>query len=719
MDFDAVLPPPGEEAHALSHAGEEMLLYQELDQLTNDHRNIHTEAKKLCHLHNVYYHRYLATQYCIAYDVYLEVLRRIDMKIDTHLGHDTPHWRMLNSCPACQYTLEDEPALKFSVLCACDGNNSAKLVDPVIRRGNECLDPRSGLSSIWLTEEYVDGFKDKVQSARTHPDDPWVDEPDSTDAEPSNCLCWRNAAPESHKKMFAIFKKSGIFITICRHGFLLTICDMYPIASLKKLMDVFGPNILYGYDIKCAFKKILLRSSLADDVKRLNIQGVVPAFHRHAHNRLCQVQHHSKYMVGAGKEDFETCERMFSESNALAAQTRNATEFHCHQALDEHFRFADMDKLLNFIHQNYVQALLIINASTIFLSNFQTSTPDIDFAADLEDEHACLQALAHKKDETSVEVDYVKALVDLEDVQLNLRLDVSPKDAGHVRRRHTNTTNKLDQKLEIVEDYERQMALETCWHPEHPERLKAQSQIMHQLYHKAVSDVERLVVMRLLELTKMQMNGLGYKLRTQISTALKMRATAIRSAIQRYNKYAALLNPPRAPLQWEQIVEYSFLAEFDLLRDSDSNIQAKRWVSPSYRNASAQYFELQRAKEEVQHLNVEIGRLLTKIRDDTLKYPTAIKKLEETDPFLAGELTRHWQYLKSVNARHLWRFQKTCSLPGYSSPPDDSAIPHASEEESQSVVESEEECGDTDELEQVWDYIDSLDHHIMDTSINE
>jgi hypothetical protein len=58
----------------------------------------------------------------------------------------------------------------------------------------------------------------------------------------------------------------------------------YPIASLKKLMDVFGPNILYGYDIKCAFEKILLRSSLADDVKRLNIQGVVPAFHGHAHN---------------------------------------------------------------------------------------------------------------------------------------------------------------------------------------------------------------------------------------------------------------------------------------------------------------------------------------------------------------------------------------------------------------------------------------------------
>ncbi|KAG2045794.1 hypothetical protein BDR06DRAFT_1046179 [Suillus hirtellus] len=170
-----------EEAHALSHAGEEMLLYQELDQLTNDHQKcsdlqdksqhihdkvhswleqydrlsealqaylhdhlqppiydsnepetfsikvvdisahkliINTEAKKLCHLHN-----------------------HIDMKIDTHLGYDTPHWHMLDSCPACQYQLEDEPVLKFSVLCTCDGNNSTKLFDPVLHRGNEHLDP--------------------------------------------------------------------------------------------------------------------------------------------------------------------------------------------------------------------------------------------------------------------------------------------------------------------------------------------------------------------------------------------------------------------------------------------------------------------------------------------------------------------------------------------------------------------------------------------------
>ncbi|KAG1859700.1 hypothetical protein F4604DRAFT_1588971, partial [Suillus subluteus] len=157
--------------------------------------------------------------------------------------------------------------------------------------GNEHFDPRCGLSSIWLTETYVDQFKDKVQHVHhtqnqrvSHdPDDPWIDEPDSRDSSELSTVCVdhrQNAAPDS----------------------------------------------------------------LADDAKQLNLQGVVPAFHRHAHNRLCQVEHHSKYKVGAGKEDFETCEQVFSGSNALAGEICNATDFHHHQALDEYFRFQDMDQ---------------------------------------------------------------------------------------------------------------------------------------------------------------------------------------------------------------------------------------------------------------------------------------------------------------------------------------------------------------------------------------
>ncbi|KAH7902888.1 hypothetical protein BJ138DRAFT_992777, partial [Hygrophoropsis aurantiaca] len=118
----------------------------------------------------------------------------------------------------------------------------------------------------------------------------------------------------------------------------------YPLATVKKLLDVLGEDVCIGYDIKCRFWDILLRSSLGATVINSRFGGVVPGFHGHAHNRYCQINHHSKYTKGVGKEDFETCERKFSESNALAPETRFSSDFHRHQAIEEHFAFDDETK---------------------------------------------------------------------------------------------------------------------------------------------------------------------------------------------------------------------------------------------------------------------------------------------------------------------------------------------------------------------------------------
>lgn len=37
---------------------------------------------------------------------------------------------------------------------------------------------------------------------------------------------WKNAGPEARKKMFALFAISGIFLSVCRHGHVLVLCDM-------------------------------------------------------------------------------------------------------------------------------------------------------------------------------------------------------------------------------------------------------------------------------------------------------------------------------------------------------------------------------------------------------------------------------------------------------------------------------------------------------------
>jgi hypothetical protein len=118
----------------------------------------------------------------------------------------------------------------------------------------------------------------------------------------------------------------------------------YPLAIVNKLLSVYGSDILAGYDIGCAFSKTIEHSSLGNTAKENRFNCTIPSCHGYGHNRGCQLHWHPLYTEGAGKEDFEGSERVFSESNALAAATRLATPFHRTQALEEHWKFWSMDK---------------------------------------------------------------------------------------------------------------------------------------------------------------------------------------------------------------------------------------------------------------------------------------------------------------------------------------------------------------------------------------
>ena len=51
------------------------------------------------------------------------------------------------------------------------------------------------------------------------------------------------------------------------------------------------------------------------------------------------------YIDGAGLEDFEGCEQVFSESNSVAMRTQHASTFHRVQAINIHFEHWNSDKL--------------------------------------------------------------------------------------------------------------------------------------------------------------------------------------------------------------------------------------------------------------------------------------------------------------------------------------------------------------------------------------
>lgn len=119
----------------------------------------------------------------------------------------------------------------------------------------------------------------------------------------------------------------------------------YPLAIVSKMMETFGEKLLCGYDIGCGFSKTANNSNMVGPVKRsTGLHIICNAFHGHAHSRTCQLEWHPMFTVGAGLEDFEGCERVFSESNRIASVTRHATKFHRRQTILQHFARWNRDK---------------------------------------------------------------------------------------------------------------------------------------------------------------------------------------------------------------------------------------------------------------------------------------------------------------------------------------------------------------------------------------
>lgn len=57
-----------------------------------------------------------------------------------------------------------------------------------------------------------------------------------------------------------------------------------------------------------------------------------------------------------------------------------------------------------------------------------------------------------------------------------------------------------------------------------------------------------------------------------ISTTLKARSNAICTALDTYNIAVMELNPPWQLLDWDEVIAYAFLSNFNLLRDTQQNI---------------------------------------------------------------------------------------------------------------------------------------------------
>lgn len=147
---------------------------------------------------------------------------------------------------------------------------------------------------------------------------------------------------------------------------------------------------------------------------------------------------------------------------------------------------------------------------------------------------------------------------------------------------------------------------------------------------------------------------------------MRARAEAIKNALERYNKQAAELDPPRPELSWDEVIEMVTLAEFDLLRDARTDIRTEPWADRKNREAMNTLFNLKRAEEEIARLNVEIRRLLTFMLDEHIDYYHAIADHIISDPVFAHELSTRWAYRDRIHSNISARLQQVARLPRFS-----------------------------------------------------
>lgn len=160
-----------------------------------------------------------------------------------------------------------------------------------------------------------------------------------------------------------------------------------------------------------------------------------------------------------------------------------------------------------------------------------------------------------------------------------------------------------------------------------------------------------------------------YKLRTNIWKHLNSRTQAIHSALNVYNTLASKVQPPAKTIEWDDLMNLTFVADFDLIRSShgDANILSKPWMSQANREVCNKLYKIIRAREEITRLNVEVTRLRTYLHYESLSYRRAIETLKgNARHLLAAEVLERHEMRLATNNRHHLVLNKIEGLEGFS-----------------------------------------------------
>ncbi|TEB36285.1 hypothetical protein FA13DRAFT_1903597 [Coprinellus micaceus] len=608
-------------------------------------------AKVLCDLYGHPFRRRWSKALVAAFDVFVSITVVIEKRVDAVLKHDTENWRVCNTCPACFYELEGEPSLCYRVLCAVDGNTSLKrLIDKGTTDARKYAEatyiiPPAEVDAMDKKSSHVNAIVAEAQQGddNAKPDSDRsgglleVDEleVDNGDTKASDCTRnWKAAQSDSSKKAMGFFDEIGVFACVCRHGIVLWMADMiqsgelfkYPLAIVNRALTVF---------------------------KNSGSRIVVALYHEYAHN--------FSNIKGAGLEDFETLECLWSGSNAVVVLVRNATRYRRHMFIELYMKQSNADKYLSIgemLLGNYKQALDIIERKgallKVALEVEDVKEEDLD-QWQMEQREYFGSTLGRESDGDVVHVVYVEMLKEwhaaVRDTE-NKSSTFLHTIPDHFDLRNLGAVTYQERALNLdieLQEYENKLSLPERWTRESADFQETKRYIHQHAYHQALNNLQCLVVQHLFELHWLNLSG---------------RSAAIRRAIEKYNSTIRAMGREDT-LDWERAAKYSFIEEFDLLKEGQANLADKRWKEPAIREMMKKHQQIKRAREEIERLNVEIQQVYSSTKGEEATLEKVLDDLAVSKNPLRCVVEDYTQHRVRVNAVIRARLHKIVALPGY------------------------------------------------------
>jgi hypothetical protein len=152
---------------------------------------------------------------------------------------------------------------------------------------------------------------------------------------------------------------------------------------------------------------------------------------------------------------------------------------------------------------------------------------------------------------------------------------------------------------------------------------------------------------------------------------MKARSETIRTAIKRYNDAAQKLRPPRPTLNPKTVLDYVFLAEFDLLCDACNDVHKQPWARPPECLAAVTCFKICRLQEEKLRVEIEAHWLHMWIHDEEQLFMHVLSCLKTTDRLVAhqvGKLNGEQRIVNDEHRRvltkleHQWGYAGICQI---------------------------------------------------------